>query len=97
MTIRKMKDGSGAKRGALGKYMPGAGVVQGDGWGDQADIGTNPKGCGKYTSDDVSFLTGKASDTPRFNTQAKERDIFDEVEGQSSDSGNRAVRSRGQP
>jgi hypothetical protein len=28
---------------------------------------------------------------------AVSRDIFDDVEGQSSDSGNRAVRSRGQP
>jgi hypothetical protein len=72
-------------------------LVNGDGWGDQADIGTHPKGRGKYTSDDVSFLTGKASDTPRFNTQVNQRDIFDEVCAQDSDSGNRAIMSRGQP
>jgi hypothetical protein len=97
MTTRKRSDDSGYKRGALGKYMPGSGLVRGSAWGDRADIGTDPKGCGAYTSDDVSFLTGKASDTPHDNTWLNQRDIFDEVEGQSSDDGNRAVKSRGQP
>jgi hypothetical protein len=61
----------------------------------------SPKGAGVYQDKDASFLTNK-NPNDDFEQQGKytlaggARDIFDEVEGQSSDSGNRAVRSRGQ-
>jgi hypothetical protein len=41
---------------------------------------------------DPSFLRNKMPE----ETTASSRDIFNDVEGQSSDDGNRAVRSRGQ-
>jgi hypothetical protein len=53
-----------------------------------------PYGAGKYT-DNESGLRNKLPSDPTGG--AVSRDIFDDVEGQSSDSGNRAVRSRGQP
>ena len=99
--MRKLKnmrykgDNQGWKKGELGKYIKPSGVKPGDGWGNQADIGTSPKGHGKYTNDDVSFLTGKASDTPRTDARLNEREIWAEVEAQQSDDGNRAVKSRG--
>lgn len=52
-------------------------------------------GKGKYTSNDVSFLNRKASDTPRNDPAAKAREIWQEVEDQSPDDLNRAIKSRG--
>jgi hypothetical protein len=61
--------------------------------GAQSDIGTDPKGCGKYTADEV-FLRRTGFDTPQGMAPARPgKDIFDAVENQSSDSGNRAVKS----
>ena len=56
----------------------------------------SPSGAGKYQDKDASFLTNKM---PYENNSATNDsyDVFDAVEGQSSDSGNRAVKSRGQP
>jgi hypothetical protein len=54
----------------------------------------SPQGAGKYQDADASFLRNKLPDEA---TAPTSRDIFDAVEGQSSDSGNRAVKSRGQP
>jgi hypothetical protein len=55
-------------------------------------VGEREGGRGKYTSNDPG-LTGKPSDTLRDAPSWPGKDIFDAVEGQSSDSGNRAVRS----
>jgi hypothetical protein len=52
----------------------------------------NPKGAGKYTNDDSGLRNRRP-----YEATADSYDVFDEVEGQSSDSGNRAVKSRGQP
>ena len=58
-----------------------------------------PQGAGVYQDKDASFLRNKApSDDPeggKYTLAGGAKDIWDEVEGQSSDSGNRAVRSRG--
>ena len=93
MTVRKRNDAEGWRKGALGKYIDPSGVRPGSGF-NYGGAGTNPKGCGVYTSDDVDFLVNKM---PEETTAPASRDIFDAVEGQSSDSGNRAVKSRGQP
>jgi hypothetical protein len=56
------------------------------------------QGAGKYQDKSASFLTNKNPDDD-FEQQGKytlagdAKDIWDAVEGQSSDSGNRAVRS----
>ena len=52
----------------------------------------NPKGAGKYTSDE-RVLRNKQP----YEAGADSYDVWDSVEGQSSDSTNRAVKSRGQP
>lgn len=53
----------------------------------------SPQGAGRYQDRDAGFLRNKMP----WETNQTSYDILDEVEGQSSDSGNRAVRSRGQP
>jgi hypothetical protein len=53
----------------------------------------SPQGAGKYQDADASFLRNKLPDEA---AAPASRDIWDAVEGQSSDSGNRAVKSRGQ-
>jgi hypothetical protein len=89
---RTRNDTEGWRKGDLGRYIEPSGVRPGSGF-NYGDAGTNPAGCGAYTSDE-SGLTNKV---PEETTAPASRDIFDAVEGQSSDSGNRAVRSRGQP
>ena len=59
------------------------------------------RGAGAYQDKSASFLTNKMPDDDyenqgKYNLAGGARDIFDAVEGQSSDDGNRAVRSRGQ-
>ena len=51
MTIRKRNDETGFKRGERGRYIEPSGVRPGSGF-DYGPAGTNPKGCGKYTTDD---------------------------------------------
>jgi hypothetical protein len=53
----------------------------------------SPRGAGKYQDDNADFLTNK----PPAETGATSYGILDEVEAQSSDSGSRKIRSRGQP
>jgi hypothetical protein len=55
----------------------------------------SPRGAGAYQDENADFLTNK----PSADSVGGEvsRDVWNEVEGQSSDSGNRKVRSRGQP
>jgi hypothetical protein len=65
-----------------------------DPWDSNPKGNRVPYGAGKYT-DNESGLRNKLPSDPTGG--AVSRDIFDDVEGQSSDSGNRAVRSRGQP
>ena len=52
----------------------------------------SPRGAGVYQGKDADFLRNKLPE----EATATDRDIFNDVEGQSSDTGNRAVRSRGQ-
>ena len=101
MTIRKRND----------SVKPGCGIDGSEGE-NFTKRGTNPyksnprgdylssQGAGVYQDKSASFLTNKmANDDPeqgKYTLAGDARDIFDEVEGQSSDSGNRAVRSRGQ-
>ena len=91
MAIRKRNDDEGWKRGVGAYSRNDAGLRQGG--FPNSDPGTNKAGCGVYTSDDAG-LTNKM---PEETTAPASRDVFDAVEGQSSDDGNRAVRSRGQP
>jgi hypothetical protein len=63
-----------------------------DPWDSNPKGNRVPYGAGKYT-DNESGLRNKLPSDPTGG--AVSRDIFDDVEGQSSDSGNRAVRSRG--
>ena len=53
----------------------------------------SPSGAGKYQDEDASFLRNKLP----AEAGASSYSILDEVEGQSSDSGSRKIRSRGQP
>ena len=57
----------------------------------------SPRGAGVYQDKDAGFLRRKsANDDPeqgKYTLAGGARDIFDAVEGQSSDSGNRAVKS----
>lgn len=67
-----------------------------DPWTVKAGDGINPRGAGKYTSDDAG-LVQRAPDEDfagEGEYSAGSRDVWDAVEGQSSDDGNRAVRSR---
>jgi hypothetical protein len=98
--IRKRRDSDGYKRGALGisgteddnfsrehAVSPWSPPKIGDGK-------VNPSGHGKYT-DDESGLRNRLPADPTGGEVS--RDIWSEVEGQSGDGGNRAVKSRGQP
>ena len=55
----------------------------------------SPRGAGAYQQGDADFLTDKLPSDQSGGVGT--RDIWDAVEGESSDSGNRAVKSRGQP
>jgi hypothetical protein len=94
MTIRKRND----------SVKPGCGIDGSEGEnytkGGKSPWNSNPggnfvspSGAGKYQDEDASFLRNKM---PYEATEAA-RDIFNDVEGQSGDDGNRAVKSRGQP
>ena len=102
MTIRKRNDADGWKRGAMG--IDGR---DGDRFTKQYAVDPydsnprgdfkSPKGAGVYQDEAASFLRRKsANDDPeqgKYTLAGGARDIFDAVEGQSSDSGNRAVKS----
>jgi hypothetical protein len=90
--LRKRNDAAGPKKGELGKYIEPSGVKPGDDWGDTSNIGTNARGHGKYT-DDVAPVRNKQP----YEAGEGSYSIADELENQSSDSGNRKIRSRGQP
>ena len=54
----------------------------------------SPKGAGKYQEKDASFLRNQSpTDIETQHPDSEARDIWNAVEGQSSDSGNRRVRS----
>jgi hypothetical protein len=61
----------------------------------------SPQGAGAYQDENADFLRNKPPGAGTGGTgeslQGGSHDIWDAVEGQSSDSGNRAVKSRGQP
>lgn len=98
MTIRKRNDsvkpGKGID-GALGERYSKTGAVD--------PSNSNPRGnwisksgVGAYQDKDASFLN-RLPQANRSEAYADDaRDILGEVEAQQSDSGNRAVRSRGQ-
>ena len=98
MTIRKRND----------SVKPGCGIDGSEGENFTKRSGnpwdSNPRGdylssrgAGKYQDKSASFLTNKmANDDPeqgKYTLAGDAKDIWDAVEGQSSDSGNRAVRS----
>ena len=102
MTIRKRNDADGWKRGAMG--IDGR---EGDHFTKQYAVDpykSNPrgdfktsKGAGVYQDEAHHFCATNPQTTIRSRAStlrpADARDIFDAVEGQSSDSGNRAVKS----
>ena len=67
-----------------------------DPWTVKAGDGINPRGAGKYTTDDAELVQRSPAEDVGGEGEysAGSKDIFDAVENQSSDSGNRAVRSR---
>lgn len=67
-----------------------------DPWTVKAGDGINPRGAGKYTTDDAGLVQRSPAEDVGGEGEysAGSKDIFDAVENQSSDSGNRAVRSR---
>jgi hypothetical protein len=95
MTIRKcddsVKDGQGID-GSLGQDYSRR--YRTDPWNSNRKGNyLSKQGAGAYQDRDASFLRNRLPD----EASARSRDIWDDVEGQSSDSTNRAVRSRGQP
>jgi hypothetical protein len=94
MSIRKRNDSVKPGRGIDGrKGEDFTRQNRGDPWSPPKipGWGINPKGHGVYTNDNPPLRRSKTDP----ENYAKV-DIWDEVEGQSSDSGNRAVKSRGQ-
>jgi hypothetical protein len=71
---RSRNDSEGWRKGALGKYIEPSGVRPGSGF-NYGGAGTNPKGCGKYTTDD-SGLTNKLPDD---GTAPASKDIYSDV------------------
>jgi hypothetical protein len=67
-----------------------------DPWTVKAGDGINPRGAGKYTSDDAGLVQRSPAEDVGGEGEysAGSRDVWDAVEGQSSDDGNRRVRSR---
>ncbi len=77
---RQRNDETGVKRGERGRYIDPSGVRPGSGF-DYGPAGTNPKGTGKYTTDD-SGLTNKM---PSSGTGDNTRDIYNDVTRNSLD------------
>ena len=108
MTIRKRDDSYGYKRGARGvsgtkddgfsrEYSQNPWSPNMSKSGGMSGDTINPKGAGAYTSDDDAPLR-QVPDYGLGTVEALEGDdIWNAVEGQSSDDTNRAVRSKGQP
>ena len=91
MTSRKTKaDEEGWKRGA-GAYSKEVKLNRGS--FPNSVPGTDPRGVGKYTSDD-SGLTLTKVDPERLTNDAA-IDIWDIVESNQPDSGNRGLKPRG--
>jgi hypothetical protein len=79
---RNYDDAGGARKGALGKFDPGAKLDRNyDPWNPKVLTDDLSDGKGKYTSNDVSFLNRKPSDTPRYDPTGSEKvkDIYDDV------------------
>jgi hypothetical protein len=94
MTIRKRNDSVKPGCGIDGTEGESFTKQRTDPWkSNPKDDYLSPQGAGAYQSGDADFLRNKLPDEAVNGS----RDIWDAVEGQSSDSGNRAVRSRGQP
>jgi hypothetical protein len=94
MTIRKRNDSVKPGCGIDGAEGENFTKQRTDPWkSNPKDDYLSPQGAGKYQDADASFLRNKLPDEA---TAPASRDIWDAVEGQSSDSGNRAVKSRGQ-
>jgi hypothetical protein len=100
MTIRKRNDDRGYERGAKGiDGNMGSNFTKrgGDSW-DSNPRGNfvSPKGAGAYQGSDSGLrnkLPDEDSEQGKYTLAGGARDIFDAVENQSSDSGNRAVKS----
>jgi hypothetical protein len=94
--MKRKGDNEGYKTGALGKFDKGAKLDRSyDPWNPTVLSDGLSDGKGKYTSNDVSFLNRKPSDTPRTNPWGESRDLTDVVEANQSDSGNRGLKPRG--
>jgi hypothetical protein len=75
-------DNDGYKTGALGKFDKGAKLDRNyDPWNPKVLTDDLSDGKGKYTSNDVSFLNRKPSDTPRYDPTGSEKvkDIYNDV------------------
>jgi hypothetical protein len=75
-------DNDGFKKGALGKFDKGAKLDRNyDPWNPKVLSDGLSDGKGAYTSNDVSFLNRKPSDTPRYDPTGSEKVkvIYDDV------------------
>jgi hypothetical protein len=97
MTIRKrddsIKPGRGIDGDAASDFTKRHRVSPWD--SNPAGNYKSPRGAGAYQAENADFLNNKMPSDQ--SGGVGNRDIWDAVEGQSSDSGNRAVKSRGQP
>jgi hypothetical protein len=88
-------DDSGWKRGALGKFDPGAKLDRNyDPWNPKVLSDGLSDGKGKYTSNE-RVLRHKDGDPTRTNPWGEHRDLTDVVEENQPDSGNRGLKPRG--
>jgi hypothetical protein len=79
-------DDQGFKTGALGKFDKGAKLDRNyDPWNPKVLTDDLSDGKGKYTSNDVSFLNRKPSDTLRYDPWGKAKDLTADVEASQLD------------
>ena len=94
MTIRKRNDSVKPGMGIDGTEGEDFTRRRTDPWDSNPDGNfTSPSGAGRYQNKNANFLNNKMP----YEANQTSYDIWDSVEGQSSDSGNRAVKSKGQP
>lgn len=84
--MKRKDDNYGHKRGALGKHDNGVKLDRNyDPWNPPTLSDGLSDGKGKHTSNDVSFLNRKPSDTLRYDPWGKSKDIYDNVVKNSLD------------
>jgi hypothetical protein len=94
MTIRKRNDSVKPGCGIDGTEGESFTRQRTDPWDSNPKGNRVPYGAGKYTDNESGLRNKPPSDQ---TGGAVSYDIWDSVEGQSGDSGSRAVKSRGQP